>query len=104
MVPCFDALAILIAAVNLASGRPPQEKVQYIAAGMGLIAAFSLGMALVLVAIGILMVKAKDLMARFTGESRAMKALPAVSGAVLFFLGAWLTLQALVHAGVLRIG
>ena len=104
MVPCFDALAILIAAVNLASGRPPQEKVHYIAAGMGLIAAFSFGMALVLVAIGVVMVKAKDVMTRFTGESRTMKLLPAVSGAVLFFLGAWLTLQALVHAGVLRVG
>ncbi|MGV3724491.1 MAG: hypothetical protein ACO1SX_26655 [Actinomycetota bacterium] len=104
MVPCFDALAILIAAVNLASGRPPQEKAQYIGAGLGLIGAFSLGMALVLVAIGILMVKAKDLMARFTGESRFMRGLPAASGALLFFLGAWLTLQALVHAGVLRVG
>ena len=104
MVPCFDALAILIAAVNLASGRPPEEKARYIAAGLGLIAAFSLGMALVLVGIGILMVKAKDLMARFTGESRFMRGLPAASGAVLFFLGAWLTLQALVHAGILQPG
>lgn len=104
MVPCFDALAILVAAVNLASGRPADEKVRYIGAGLGLIAAFSLGMALVLVAIGILMVKAKNVMARFTGESRWVKVLPAVSGAVLFFLGAWLTLQALVHAGVMRLG
>jgi len=103
MVPCFDALAILIAAVNLASGRPPEEKAQYIGAGLGLIAAFSVGMSIVLVAIGILMVKAKDLMARFTGESRFMRGLPAASGAVLFFLGAWLTLQALIHAGVLRV-
>lgn len=104
MVPCFDALAILVAAVNLASGRPPAEKIHYIAAGLGLIAAFSLGMALVLVAIGILMVKTKHVMTRFTGESRWVKGLPAVSGAILFFLGAWLTLQALVHAGVLHLG
>lgn len=104
MVPCFDALAILIAAVNLASGRPPDEKVRTIAAGLGLIAAFSLGMATVLVAIGILMVKAKDVMSRFTGEAQWVKVLPAASGAILFFLGAWLTLQALVHAGVLRLG
>jgi len=104
MVPCFDALAILIAAVNLASGRPPDEKARTIAAGLGLIAAFSLGMAIVLVAIGILMVKAKDVMSRFTGEAQWVKVLPAASGAILFFLGAWLTLQALVHAGVLRLG
>lgn len=104
MVPCFDALAILVAAVNLASGRPPDEKARYIAAGLGLIAAFSVGMAVVLVAIGVLMVKAKDVMSRFTGESQWVKILPAASGAILFFLGAWLTLQALVHAGVLRLG
>jgi ABC-type nickel/cobalt efflux system permease component RcnA len=103
MVPCFDALAILIAAVNLASGRPPDEKARTIAAGLGLIAAFSLGMAIVLVAIGVLMVKAKDVMSRFTGEAQWVKFLPAASGAILFFLGAWLTLQALVHAGILHL-
>jgi ABC-type nickel/cobalt efflux system permease component RcnA len=94
MVPCFDALAILIAAVNLGS----------IALGLALIAAFSVGMAAVLVLIGVLMVTAKGLAARFSGERRWIKALPAVSGAVLFFLGAWLTLQALAEAGVVRVG
>ena len=94
MVPCFDALAIMIAAVNLGS----------IAVGLALIAAFSVGMALVLILLGVLMVAAKDLMARFTGESRWVKALPAVSGAVLFFLGAWLTLQGMVEAGWMRVG
>jgi ABC-type nickel/cobalt efflux system permease component RcnA len=94
MVPCFDALAILIAAVNLGS----------IQMGLALIAAFSVGMGAVLIGIGILMVKAKDLMMRFTGESRWVRALPAASGAVLFFLGTWLTLQALVEAGIVRLG
>ena len=94
MVPCFDALAVLIAAVNLRS----------VALGLVLIAAFSVGMAAVLVAIGILMVTAKDLMRRFTGETRWVKALPAVSGAVLTLLGAWLTFQALAQAGIVRIG
>src|SRR5207302_142647 len=56
LVPCFDALAILIAAVNLGS----------IWIGLALIAAFSLGMAAVLVLIGVLMVTAKDVMRRFT--------------------------------------
>jgi len=93
MVPCFDSLAVLIAAVNL--GR--------IELGLALIAAFSVGMALVLVAIGILMVKAKDFMARFTGEGAFVRALPAVSGGILFLLGAWLTFQSLVQVGVLRV-
>jgi ABC-type nickel/cobalt efflux system permease component RcnA len=94
LMPCTDALAILIAAVNLRS----------VAAGMVLIVAFSVGMAAVLVAIGILMVKARGFMERFTGESRCMKAVPVASGAALFLLGAWLTFQSLTHAGILRPG
>lgn len=94
IVPCFDALAILIAAVNL-------RRIEF---GLALIAAFSVGMALVLVAIGILFVKAKSVMERFTGEAPWVKALPAVSGAVLALLGAWLTFQSLVQAGVLNVG
>jgi nickel/cobalt exporter len=94
MVPCTDALAILLAAVNLGS----------IVFGLSLILAFSVGMAMVLVAIGVVMVRAKHVMQRFTGETRWVKALPAVSGAILFCLGAWLTLQALGQAGVVHIG
>jgi len=92
MVPCFDALAILIAAVNLRS----------LGVGLALIAAFSVGMAAVLVALGVLMVTAKETMSRFTGESRWVKALPVASGAVLFLVGVWLTVQALVQMGVIR--
>jgi ABC-type nickel/cobalt efflux system permease component RcnA len=94
LLPCTDALAILIAAVNLGS----------VLAGMVIIAAFSVGMAAVLVAVGILMVKARSLAERFSGETRWVKALPVASGAVLFLLGAFLTFQSLSHAGVLRPG
>ncbi len=94
MVPCFDALAILIAAVNLNN----------LPLGMLIIAAFSLGMAAVLVAIGVLMVTAKSMMKRFTGNGPWIRALPAVSGGILFLLGSWLTFRALVEAGVLRVG
>lgn len=92
IVPCFDALAILIAAVNL----------RRIELGLGLIAAFSLGMALVLVLVGVVFVKAKDAAQRFSGEAPWVRALPAVSGGILALLGAWLTFQALVQAGVLK--
>ena len=94
MVPCFDALAVLLAAIHLGN----------IPLGLALIAAFSVGMALVLVLIGVLMITAKDLMARFTGEARWVRVLPAVSGALLFFLGAWLTLKALGDVGLVKIG
>lgn len=97
LVPCTDGLAILIAAVSL--GR--------IQLGLAIIAAFSVGMAAVLVALGVLMVKAKDVMERFTGEGKWVRALPVASGGVLFFIGTALTLMALraLHgAGVLPFG
>lgn len=94
IVPCYAALAILIAAVNLGN----------VALGLALIAAFSVGMASVLVAVGIVMVKARHWVGGLNQESRWMQALPAVSGGVLFCLGLWLTLQSLLAAGVLRTG
>jgi ABC-type nickel/cobalt efflux system permease component RcnA len=94
LVPCFDALAVLLAAIHLGN----------IPLGLALIAAFSVGMAIVLALIGVLMITAKDLMARFTGEARWVKVLPAVSGALLFILGAWLTLKALGDVGLVKIG
>jgi ABC-type nickel/cobalt efflux system permease component RcnA len=75
--------------------------------GLALIAAFSVGMALTLVTLGVVMVTAKDFVrARMSAseDNRLIRALPAVSGAVLFFLGAWLTLNALASAGLVRIG
>jgi ABC-type nickel/cobalt efflux system permease component RcnA len=60
IVPCPDALAILLIAISI--GR--------IAFGLSIIIAFSLGLAAVLIAIGIVMVKARPLLDRFTGEGR----------------------------------
>jgi ABC-type nickel/cobalt efflux system permease component RcnA len=93
IVPCYAALALLIAAINLGN----------VALGLALIAAFSVGMALVLVAVGIVMVKARHLLGNVNQESRWMQALPAASGAVMLCLGIWLTFQSLVAAGVLRV-
>jgi len=49
------------------------------------------------------MVKARDVAARFAGEARWTRALPVASGAFLFLLGAWLTLQSLAGAGLVRL-
>ena len=46
---------------------------------MALILAFSVGMALVLVLIGVVMVTAKDLVQRFSGEAAWVKMLPVAS-------------------------
>lgn len=96
MVPCPAATAVLIAAVNL----------RQIPVGLAIIGAFSVGMALTLITIGVVMVTAKDFVrSRIAsgGESRFVRAMPAVSGAVLFFLGAWLTLSSLAQAGFVRL-
>jgi len=93
IVPCPAALAVLIAAVNL----------QRVLFGLAVIAAFSVGMALTLIALGVVMVTAKDFVrARLAGgeESRIVRALPAVSGGVLLLLGAYLTLMSLDKVGL----
>ena len=58
--------------------------------GLPLLLAFSAGLAGVLVAIGILVVKAKGFAGSHWGESRLFKALPVVSAALIACMGLWL--------------
>ena len=60
IVPCPAALVVLLSAVAL----------RRVGFGLFLIVAFSVGLAAVLIAIGLLMVYARRLMARFQGEGR----------------------------------
>lgn len=94
MVPCPDAIVVLLAAVSL----------NRIALGLGLILAFSLGLAAVLIGIGVLMVTAGAWMQRWNGEGRVIRLLPAVSGAVILILGFVIAIQSLVAGHVIRIG
>jgi nickel/cobalt transporter (NicO) family protein len=94
MVPCPDAIVVLLAAVSL----------KRIALGLSLILAFSLGLAAVLIGIGVLMVTAGGWMQRWSGEGRVIRLLPAVSGAVILVLGFVIALQSLVAGHVIRIG
>jgi ABC-type nickel/cobalt efflux system permease component RcnA len=59
-----------------------------------------LGLAAVLVAIGILMVLAKPLIARFTGEGIWLQRLPIMSAAVVILLGAILAFKALSDVSI----
>jgi hypothetical protein len=59
-----------------------------------------LGLAAVLVAIGILMVIAAPLIGRFTGEGVWLQRLPIFSAAVVILLGAILVFKALTIVGV----
>ncbi|MYC74658.1 high frequency lysogenization protein HflD [Candidatus Poribacteria bacterium] len=89
IVPCVDALIGLLFAISL-------NKLVW---GLIILCAFSFGLAAVLVAIGILMVMAKPLIARFTGEGIWLQRLPIVSAAVVILLGAVLVFKALNTVG-----
>ena len=85
LVPCPDAIAILLVAV--AVNRVPF--------GILLIISFSIGLALVLIAIGIAMVKGLRLITRSDLLSRFAVYTPVLSAVVVTGLGAALTVSAL---------
>ena len=94
IVPCPAALVVLLGALSL--GR--------VAFGLVLIAAFSVGLAAVLIAIGVLMVYARRVMARFQGEGQLItRWLPLTSSAVMALIGMAIALQALMAAGIVTI-
>ncbi len=87
IVPCPEALVVLLAAIKL-------HRIGY---GMILIVAFSLGLAAALIAIGMLVVSARQRLSRFNalGEDSALvRYLPLGSAAIVALIGAALTLQA----------
>ncbi|PYU97502.1 MAG: hypothetical protein DMG26_21195, partial [Acidobacteria bacterium] len=91
MVPCPAALVVLLSAVAL----------HRIAFGLFLIAAFSVGLAAVLISIGLLMVYAGQFVSRLHGDGPLMtRWLPLVSAAVITALGLAIAVRALVAAGL----
>jgi len=94
IVPCPAALVVLLSALSL-------NRVGF---GLLLIVAFSLGLAAVLIAIGVLMVYAHRLMARFRGDGAlTTRWLPMTSAAMMTGFGLAIAVQALVSADILRI-
>ena len=92
IVPCPAALVVLLSAVAL--GR--------IGFGLLLIVAFSLGLAAVLIAIGLLMISARRFMSRFAIEGPLVRRwLPLTSAAIIAFFGIVMTAQALKTTGLL---
>lgn len=80
IVPCWDAMLMFGFAV--ATRR--------LWLGLPLLLAFSAGLAAVLIAIGIVVVKAKRLAGSQWGESRLFRALPIVSALLVAGMGLWL--------------
>jgi ABC-type nickel/cobalt efflux system permease component RcnA len=90
MVPCPAALVVLLSAVSL----------HRIGFGLILIVAFSLGLATVLIAIGLLIVYTRQFMARFQSDSPLLtRWLPLTSAAAITLFGVAITGQALSQAG-----
>jgi nickel/cobalt exporter len=92
IIPCPAALVVLLSALSM----------RRVGFGLILIVAFSVGLAAVLVAIGVLMVYARRLMARFREDGPLIhRWLPLTSSAVMMLLGLGIAAQA-VSPWILR--
>jgi ABC-type nickel/cobalt efflux system permease component RcnA/Tol biopolymer transport system component len=88
LVPCPDAIAILLVAVAI----------NRILLGLALIVSFSFGLAVVLIAIGLLMVSSRRLFDRVSFLDRIAPVMPIVSAVIVLLLGFGLTWGAYVRA------
>lgn len=88
LVPCPDAIAILLVAIAI----------NRLMLGLALILSFSLGLAVVLIIIGLLMVNSRRLFDRMGFLDRFAPVMPLVSAIVVVILGAALTWGAAVRA------
>jgi ABC-type nickel/cobalt efflux system permease component RcnA len=93
IVPCVDALVGLLFAISM-------NRIEW---GLVILFAFSAGLAAVLVAVGVLMVLAKPIIDRFTGEGVWLQRLPILSSIVVIALGTILMFKALNEIGVITV-
>ena len=84
LLPCPSALVVLLAAISL----------HRLAFGLVLIVSFSIGLALSITGIGLVAVLAKTAFAKRSFDGLIVRALPAVSAAVILAAGALLTVHA----------
>ena len=87
LVPCPEALGVMLIAVGL----------NRILLGLGLVVAFSFGLAAVLIIIGVLLVRAKAIFARIEGAgSRWQTLLPLISAVIVTLLGVGILIKGLL--------
>ncbi|MDY6852491.1 MAG: sulfite exporter TauE/SafE family protein, partial [Thermodesulfobacteriota bacterium] len=91
MVPCPTALVVLLTAVAI----------HRIAFGLLLIAVFSLGLAVVLILIGILTVTAYRVTNFFSEQRKWIQLLPVFSAGAIMVIGVSIALNSLLSAGIL---
>ncbi len=88
LVPCPEAIAILLLAVNI----------NRIVLGLSLIIAFSVGLAFILIAIGMVLVQSKRLFSKLGFIDRWAYIIPIVSALIVLGLGVGLTAGAVIKA------
>lgn len=93
-LPCPSALVVLLGAIAM----------HRIVFGMLLIVAFSLGLASVLVLIGVLLVKARGLLERIGRGGRVAQLLPVLSAFVITLVGVGISVEALGSGNVFSEG
>ncbi|WP_293185570.1 MULTISPECIES: sulfite exporter TauE/SafE family protein [unclassified Microcoleus] len=86
LLPCPSALVMLLSASALGN----------VGLGMTLVVAFSLGLALVLSAIGLVLVYAKQHFNKLPKQIAAVKFMPAISAVLVMFLGLGITGEAIL--------
>jgi len=87
LVPCPEALGVMLIAIGL----------NRILLGLGLVVAFSFGLAAVLIIIGVLLVRAKAIFARIEGAgSRWQTLLPLISAVIVTLLGVGILIKGLL--------
>ena len=82
LVPCPDAIAILLVAVTI----------NRILLGLSLILTFSLGLAVVLIVVGLMIVRGQRLFVRMSFFNRMAPVMPVISALIVLLLGVALTL------------
>jgi len=87
IVPCPSALVVLLSAVAL-------HRVAY---GMALITAFSVGLASVLIVIGLMVVSTRHWFARFPASEGLLRRLPVASAAAITLIGLLLVIRAVTQ-------
>jgi ABC-type nickel/cobalt efflux system permease component RcnA len=93
MVPCPAALVVLLAAITM----------HRIVFGLSLIFAFSIGLASVLILIGVLVVKSTKLMLRSKTEAKWLRILPVFSAGIIMLIGIGIAFNALLSAGIINV-
>jgi len=92
ILPCPSALIVMLSAIAL----------HRVALGLVMICSFSVGLASVLIAIGLLMLYARHLTQRLKWEGGLLSRLPLVSPLFVATLGVVISVQSLTAAGVLN--